>query len=353
MNTYVPGESMEQLQRRYGRGAIVKLNANENPLGTSPKARAALRELEDLNFYGDDSYAMVRERLGARLGVPAQQIVLGHGSNELIALAASVFLKAGDRAVMGVPSFSLFRVGAHAQQAVAIEVPLHDGVHDIAAMLETVDKDTKMLFICDPNNPTGTALDASSWETLLAGLSRDVALIVDQAYFEYMDRPRIDARKVIEQHPRTLILRTASKIYGLASLRFGYGFGDSKTIADMNARRVPYNVSKAAVAAALAALDDEDFVQSSLATNASGKIFLSKELQRLGLDVLPSETNFLSVGVPVDATRACEELLQRGIAVRSGDALSMPGRLRITIGTEPQNRALIAALTHLLEGWRA
>ncbi|MFN2527223.1 MAG: histidinol-phosphate transaminase [Candidatus Baltobacteraceae bacterium] len=353
MNTYAPGESMEQLQRRYGQGAIVKLNANENPLGTSPKARMALRALEDLNLYGDDTYAVVRERLGERLGVPAQQIVLGHGSNELIALAASVFLKAGDRAVMGIPSFSLFRVGARAQQAEAVEVPLRDGVHDIDAMLAAVDKDTKMIFICDPNNPTGTALQAAPWEALLAGLPSSVALVVDQAYFEYMDRPHIDARKVIEQHPRTLILRTASKIYGLASLRFGYGFGDSKTIADMNARRVPYNVSKAAVVAALAALDDEDFVQSSLATNASGKIFLSTELQGLGLDVLPSETNFLSVGVPVEATRACEELLQRGIAVRSGDGLSMPGRLRITIGTQAQNRALLAALAQLLQGWRS
>lgn len=342
---------MEQLRRRYGHAEIVKLNANENPLGTSPKARAALRELDDLNLYGDDTYTLIRESLGGRFHLPPRQIVLGHGSNELVALAAAVFLAPGDRAVMGIPSFSLFRIAVRAQQAQAIEVPLRDGVHDIDAMLDTVDKDTKMLFICDPNNPTGTALDAAAWKKLLAGLSSSVALIVDRAYSEYMDRLHLDARALVER-PRTLVLHTASKIYGLASLRFGYGFGDEETIGAMNARRIPYNVSKAAVAAALAALDDEEFVELSIATNVAGKAQLSPELQRLGLDIFPSQANFLSVGIPIDATRACEELLERGIAVRSGDALSMPGRLRITIGTEPQNRAVIAALSDLLAGWR-
>jgi len=352
MKAYAPGESMEQLRRRYGHAEIVKLNANENPLGTSPRARAALRELDDLNLYGDDTYTLLRESIGARFHLPPRQIVLGHGSNELIALAAAVFLAPGDRAVMGIPSFSLFRVAAGAQEARAIEVPLRGGVHDIDGTLDAIDKDTTLLFICDPNNPTGTALDAASWKKLLAGLSPSVALIVDRAYSEYMDHPNLDVRGLLER-PRTLVLHTASKIYGLASVRFGYGFGDEETIAHMNARRTPYNVSKAAVAAALAAFDDEEFVERSIATNVAGKALLSVELQRLGLDVFPSQANFLSVGIPIDATRACEELLERGIAVRSGDALSMPGRLRITIGTERQNRGVIASLSELLAGWRA
>ena len=353
MNTYTPGESMEQLQRRSGNSEIVKLNANENPLGTSPKASAALRALEDLNLYGDDTYTLARERLGAHLGVRPQHIVLGHGSNELIALAAGIFLRPGDRAVMAVPSFSLFRVAAQAQRAEALEVPLRDGVHDIGAMLDAVDNTVKMLFVCDPNNPTGTALDASAWKALLDGLPPSVALLVDQAYVEYMDGTRIDAAEMIAQRPRTLVLRTASKIYGLASLRFGYGFADQGTIAAMNALRVPYNVSKAAVAAALAALDDDKFVTQSKKANLEGKALLTRELQALGLLVLPTQANFLSVGVPVAASRACEGLLERGIAVRSGDALSMPGCLRITIGTQSQNRVLLETLSELLKEWRS
>lgn len=353
MRPYVPGESLESLQRRYGLSTIVKLNANENPRGSSPRAAEALRELQGLNLYGDDANTLLRTSIAARLDLGPEHVVLGHGSNELIALSAAVFLHPGERAVMGRPSFSLFRVAADAQKAEAVEIPLQEGRYDIDGMLAAVTDNTRMFFVCDPNNPTGTALDSSQWTTLLDGLPESVFLIVDQAYVEYMGRPSIDARQLLKRRPKTLVLRTMSKIYGLASLRFGYGYADEQTIAALNARRVPYNVSRPAAAAASAALEDGQFVDETLEVNAAGKVLLTTELRSLGLHVMESQTNFLSVGVPVGADRACEDLLKRGIAVRSGDALSMPGRLRITIGTENDNRAVISALSALLPTWVA
>lgn len=353
MRTYAPGESLEQLRRRSGFSTIVKLNANENPHGSSPLAAEALRGLPDLNLYGDDANIRLRESMGARFGLRASQIVLGHGSNELIALASAVFLHSGDRAVMAIPSFSLFRVGARAQNAEATEIPLRDNRYDIDAMLAAITPDTSIVFICDPNNPTGIALDASQWQHLLDDLPASVMLIVDQAYVEYMDRQSIDAAQLVAQRPKTLVLRTMSKLYGLAALRFGYGFADEKTIEALNARRTPYNVSRPAAAAAAAAFDDRQFVERTLEVNATGKILLTDGLRSLGLDVLASQANFVSVSVPVGADRACADLLSRGIAVRSGDALSMPGRLRITIGTEVENRAVVSALSELLPTWYA
>ena len=353
MKSYAPGASLEELQRRSGGRAILKLNANENPLGTSERALSALRKVENLNYYGDNSYTELRELLGRRIGVAAQQIVLGHGSNELIALACACFLRSGDEAVMAVPSFSLFHVATRAQNAHAREIPLQDGNHDVDGMLAAIMPKTRLFFICDPNNPTGTALARADWEKLLAGIPPEVVLVVDQAYLEYMDQPSIDGAQLIATRPRTLILRTMSKIYGLASMRIGYGYADPQTIAELEARRTPYNVSGPAASAAAAALEDDDFVQRSRRSNTAGKAFLMTKLRGLGLHAYNSQANFISVGIPVAAERACKDLLERGIAVRSGDALSMPGRLRITIGTSEQNAAVVAALTELLNSWGA
>jgi len=304
MRPYVPGESLESLQHRYGLSSIVKLNANENPRGSSPRAAEALRELQNLHLYGDDANTLLRTSIGARMGLGPECVVLGHGSNELIALAGAVFLLPGDRAIMGRPSFSLFRVAADVNKAKAVEIPLQEGRYDIDGMLAAITENTKILFVCDPNNPTGTALETSQWATLLDGLPESVLLVLDQAYIEYAGRPSIDAKQLLQRRSKTLVLRTMSKIYGLASLRFGYGYADQQTIAVLNARRVPYNVSRPAAAAASAALEDEQFVKETLEVNAAGKALLTSALRSLGLHVMESHTNFLSVGVPVPADRA-------------------------------------------------
>lgn len=349
---YVPGTTIEEVQRKLGLERIIKLASNENPLGSSPKALNALRELDRLHLYLDDAYPELRERIAAPHGLHYGNVILGHGSNELVNIVAEAVLEPGDEAVMAVPSFSLYKLAATLQGAQAVEVPLQDGVHDLPAMLAAISDRTRMIFVCDPNNPTGTALSAQNWAAFLRDLPEDVYLVVDQAYFEYMDAAGYDAAQLAAKRPNTLVLRTMSKIYGLASLRFGYGFADAEFVAWLNRVRLPFNVSRPAALGARGALDDAEFVARSVALNNRGKDQLFGSFARMGLRVLPTQANFYALEVPASATRAYEDLLQRGIIVRSGDALHFPGHLRITIGTEEENRALLETLEQLLPQWR-
>jgi histidinol-phosphate aminotransferase len=352
LEPYVPGKTIEEVQRALGLERIIKLASNENPLGSSPKAMAALRHLDRLHLYLDDAYPELRQRIAAPYGLRAENVILGHGSNELVNIVCETMLEAGDEAVMAAPSFSLYKLAAVLQGAEAIEVPLRDGVHDLDAMLAAITPRTKLLFVCDPNNPTGTAIDANKWRAFVARLPERVTLLVDQAYREYMGAGTVDAVDFVCERQNTIVLRTMSKIYGLASLRFGYGFADSELAGWLNRVRLPFNISRPAALGAAGALDDEEFVAMSVATNLAGRAFVFNELERLRLDVYPSEANFYSVQVPVNATRAYNDLLQRGIIVRSGDALGMPGRLRITIGSPEENGALIDALDQLVPQWK-
>lgn len=350
---YVPGKTIEEVQRTLGLERIIKLASNENPLGSSPKAMAALRHIDRLHLYLDDAYPELRERLAAPYGLHASNVVLGHGSNELVNIACETLLEAGDEAVMARPSFSLYKLAVVLQGAAAVEVPLRDGVHDLDAMLEAITERTKLLFICDPNNPTGTALPAGLWRSFLARVPERVTVLVDQAYREYMGAGTFEAVDAVRDRPNTIVLRTMSKIYGLASLRFGYGFADGELVGWLNRVRLPFNISRPAALGAAGALDDEEFVAMSIASNLAGKAFMYKQLETLGLHAYPTEANFYAVAVPTGATRAYEDLLARGIIVRSGDALEMPGRLRITIGSPEENATLASALEELLPAWKA
>jgi histidinol-phosphate aminotransferase len=349
---YVPGKTIEEVQRALGLEHIIKLASNENPLGSSPKALAALKRLDRLHLYLDDAYPELRERIASPYGLHAENVVLGHGSNEIVNVVCETLLEAGDEAVIAVPSFSLYKLAAVLQGATAVEVPLKDGVHDLDAMLGAVTDRTKLIFICDPNNPTGTALSTEQWRRFISQVPERIAVLVDQAYREYMGAGTFDAVELVRTRQNTIVLRTMSKIYGLASLRFGYGFADAELAGWLNRVRLPFNISRPAALGAAGALEDEEFVALSVATNLAGKAFVLKEFGRLGLSVYPTEANFYAVHVPVSATRAYNDLLQRGIIVRSGDALAMPGALRITIGAPEENAALIDAFDELLPQWK-
>lgn len=350
---YVPGKTIEEVQRDLGLQRIIKLASNENPLGSSPKAMAALRHIDKLHLYLDDTYPELKEKIAAPYALHSGNVVLGHGSNELVNIVCETLLESGDEAVMAAPSFSLYKLATSLTGAAAIEVPLRDGVHDLDAMLGAITSHTKLIFICDPNNPTGTALDQAHWRAFVSRVPEHVTLLVDQAYREYMGAGTLDAVDVVRERPNTIVLRTMSKIYGLASLRFGYGFADAEMIGWLNRVRLPFNISRPAALGAAGALDDEEFVAKSIASNLAGKAFIMKQFAQLGLHVYPTEANFYAVEVPGTATRAYTDLLHRGIIVRSGDALGMPGRLRITIGSPEENGALVDAFEELLPAWRA
>ncbi|HEY5258655.1 MAG TPA: histidinol-phosphate transaminase [Candidatus Baltobacteraceae bacterium] len=350
---YVPGTTIDEVRRSLGLERIVKLASNENPLGSSPKAMRALAHLDRLHLYLDDSYPELKAKIAAPYGLNAANVVLGHGSNELVNVVAEMLLESGDEAIMATPSFSLYPLVVGLQGATPIEIPLRDHVHDVDAMLAAVTPRTKLFFVCDPNNPTGTALSSAQWEQLTENLPSEVTLLVDRAYHEYMGPGSFDPVSLIERRPGTVVLRTMSKIYGLASLRFGYGFADPETIGWLNRVRLPFNVSRPAALGAWAALDDAEFVARSVAANDEGRDYLRGAFGRLGVDMLQTESNFYALAVPTTATRAYADLLARGIIVRSGDALHLPGYVRVTIGNAEENRVLVDAIEELLPSWRA
>ena len=350
---YRAGTSADEARRRYGFEEPVKLSQNENPLGSSPRALEAVRSITILSDYDEDEHSALRARLAAPYGLAVENVVLGHGSNELVQLAFTAFVDPGDDVVFAKPSFSLFRKDAQVAGARSIEVPLRDGVHDLEAMLAAVTPKTKLVFVCDPNNPTGTRVARADFFAFADALAPDVLLVIDQAYREFADAAATDGVELLRRRPATLVLRTVSKIYGLAAVRFGYGIGSPQIAAWLDRVRLPFNVSRPAAVAVLAALDDTDFVDRSLANNERGKAQLMEAFDRLGLHAYPSAANFVAVAVPTQADTAYEALLARGVIVRSGDSLGMPGRLRVTIGTPQENAAFIGALEKLLPEWRA
>ena len=349
---YAPGTSVDEVRRRFGIANPVKLSQNENPLGTSPKALAAVRAIDDLSVYVEDDHLALRERLAKPYALEIENVICGHGSNELVSLIFTAFVDAGDDVVMGKPTFSLFRKDAEIAGARAIEVPLRDGVHDLGAMQRAVTPKTKLVFVCDPNNPTGTRVERDALYAFADALPADVLLVFDQAYREYADADATDGVDVLRRREATIVLRTSSKIHGLAGMRFGYAYSSERIIAWMNGVRLPFNVARPAAAAVLAALDDADFIARSIDNNVRGKAQLEAAFAELGLHAYPTAANFVAVQVPTAAARAYDELLERGVIVRSGAGLGMPDRLRVTIGTPEENARFLEVLAERVSVWR-
>jgi histidinol-phosphate aminotransferase len=350
---YTAGTTVAQAKARFGLKNVVKLSSNENPLGPSPRAMAALSDIPNAHIYVDDDHTELRARLGERHGLTKDHVVVGHGSNDVLMTIFTTFVSAGDEVVMADPTFSLFAKDALLFDAVPVRVPLREGVHDLAAMLGAVTPRTKMVIVCDPNNPTGTRVEPEAFAAFTAELAPEILLVIDQAYREYMPPASVDGTDILRTRPATIVTRTMSKLYGLASVRFGYGMSDPELIGYLQRVRLPFNVSRPAAIAALAALDDTDFVARTLETNDAGKAYLEREFTRLELPYFPTAANFFAVAVPVSAATAYEALLERGIVVRSGDGLGLPRYLRITVGRKSENNALIAALEALVAGWAA
>ncbi|GAC1543912.1 MAG: histidinol-phosphate transaminase [Candidatus Velthaea sp.] len=352
LKPYSAGTTVLQAQARFGLKHVIKLSSNENPLGPSPRAMAALANIPNAHIYVDDDHTELRTRLGERCGFDKDYVLVGHGSNDVFATMYAAFVSPGDEVVHADPTFSLFPKNTAQSDAISVRVPLQDGVHDLDAMLAAITPRTKIVVVVDPNNPTATRVERDAFERFALALPPEhVLLVIDQAYREYMPADGVEGMDYVRSRPATIVTRTMSKLYGLASLRFGYAVADPELIGYMQRVRLPFNVSRPAAIAALAAIDDREFVERTLATNEAGKAFLAREFTRLGLPFYPTGANFYAVRVPASATEAYEALLQTGIVVRSGDGLGMPHYLRITIGTQSDNEALIAALGPLVAAW--
>ncbi|MDP2156932.1 MAG: histidinol-phosphate transaminase [Nitrospirota bacterium] len=342
---YVPGKPIEELERELGISNSIKLASNENPLGPSPEALKAIKDsFSDLNRYPDGAGYYLKNALSEMLSISTEELILGNGSNELLDIAARTYLQAGDEAVMASPSFVVYNMAVQSVGGKSIQLPLKDYRHDLEAMAAAITPRTKMLFIANPNNPTGTISTKDEFDTLMQKISDDMLVVVDEAYYEYVSAPDYaDSMKQFRAGKNILILRTFSKIYGLAGLRIGYGIAKKDILTDMNRLREPFNTNSLAQKAALAALKDKAHVASSRKTNAEGREYLYQQLSALGISYVPTEANFIYIPIK-DSIAVNNSLMKKGIIIRPMG----PAAIRVTIGLPEENRRFIEALKEVI-----
>jgi histidinol-phosphate aminotransferase len=349
---YQPGRPVQEVARELGLSArrVIKLASNENPLGPSPVALAALKKaLRDLHQYPDGNAFYLKQKLAAKLGVTPSHLVLGNGSNDIIEFLGHALLGPGGEMVISQYCFAIYPIVALLLGARVVTVPAKDYGHDLPAMLRAVHANTKLVFVANPNNPTGTLAPAADVRRLVEELPENVVLAMDEAYFEFLDKP-LDLLPLIRagRKPNLILLRTFSKIYGLAGLRLGYGIAHPEFIAALEKIRQPFNINSLAQAAALAALDDAAHVQKTRRNNFQGRKFLEKALAAMNVKFVPSAANFLLAKVGA-GQEIFEQLQKRGVITRPMGGYQLPEFIRISVGTPAENRRCIKELRDILK----
>ena len=344
---YQPGKPISDVARELGmmEADIVKLASNENPLGASPKALAAIQSsLGDLAMYPDGGGFALKAAISKKYSVSTEHIILGNGSNDILELAARTFMRAGDSAVYSQHAFAVYPLATQAVGAAGIEVKAKNFGNDLDAMLTAIRADTKMIFLANPNNPTGTFIPGSSLQVFLKRVPQRVLVVLDEAYGEYLkDADVYDSVPWLAEFSNVIISHTLSKAYGLAGLRIGFGLAHPQLIDLMNRVRQPFNVNHLAMVAAVAALGDDAFIRESRRVNDAGLSLLTTELAKRNLETIPAFGNFITFKIP-NARRVFESLLRQGVIVRPIAGYGLPDYLRVTVGTEAQNRRFLAAL---------
>ena len=349
LRPYEPGKPIEEVQRELGLEKVIKMASNENPLGPSPLAVKAISEnLDRMNFYPDGGGYYLKRKLSSFLDVDENQIILGNGSDEIIRMLVETFLNAGEEAIIAEPSFVIYQMAVRIVNGESRIVKLKDYSYDLASMAEAVGRKTKLVFVANPNNPTGTMVSAAEVESFMKKVPEDVIVVFDEAYFEYIERG--DFPKTIDyiRDGRAVVcLRTFSKIYGLAGLRIGYGISQPEIISGMNRVRQPFNANSVAQTAAIAALDDREHVGKSRELNRRGRNFLYRELEKRDIRYIPSEANFILVEVG-DGAGIARALLKESVIVRDMLCYDLPDFIRVTVGLESENKNFIEKLQNVL-----
>jgi histidinol-phosphate aminotransferase len=350
LSPYIPGKPIEETEREYGIRNIVKLASNENPLGPSPRATQAMTDgLRQMHLYPDASTFYLRNELAAFLGVEANELMLGNGSNELIELLIRTFVHGDEEILTSANTFPIYKISAQAVGRKLVEVPMRDRHYDLEAMAAAVHPKTRLVFLANPDNPTGTYQTSDAVVRFLERVGERVLVVMDEAYFEYVvatDYP--DSLALRERFPNLVILRTFSKAYGLAGIRVGYGIARKEVVDYVNRTRAPFNVSAIAQLAARAALGDGEHVKRTVELNRQGLALLGKELPSLGLSFSPSQANFYLVDFHRPVGPVFEALLREGVIVRPMIANGFPTSARINTGTEEENEKLLHALKKVL-----
>jgi len=346
LQPYQPGKPVDELERELGIERAIKLASNENPLGPSPRAQAAVQKvLGELARYPDGNGYRLKQKIAEALQLTPAQVTLGNGSNDILELVARAFVTDANSVVYSQHAFAVYPLVTQAIGARGIEVAARDYGHDLEAIRAAIRPDTRLVFIANPNNPTGTWINDAALRGFLEQVPPEVLVVVDEAYNEYVLEPDYPhGHRWLDEFPNLVVTRTFSKAYGLAGLRVGYGVS-STAIADfLNRVRQPFNVNSAALAAAEAALEDADYLRQSRDRNAKGMRQLSAAFEEMGLDYIPSVGNFIAVDLRRNGREVYQALLRRGIIVRPVDNYGMPTFLRITIGLPEENAAFLDAL---------
>lgn len=346
---YQPGKPVEELRRELGLSDIIKLASNENPLGCSPQALQAVQDtLTEISRYPDGAGFALKQAITQKLGMPAGQITLGNGSNDILELVAGLFLGQGTSAVYSQYGFAIYALATQAAGAEGIAVPARAYGHDLAAMAAAVRDDTRVIYLANPNNPTGTWFEEAEFTAFMQQVPAQVLVVLDEAYVEYFPE-NFNSLPYLQQFDNLLISRTFSKAYGLASLRVGFALASGQVTDWLNRIRQPFNVGSLALAAATAALDDDAFVAATRQLNQAGMQQLLTGLAVLNCPVIPSRANFLTVEVGAGRGQAVfDALLQKGVIVRPLAGYQMPDHIRVSIGTTAENQLFLQTLAQVL-----
>lgn len=350
LKPYVPGKPIEELRRELGIKEPVKLASNENPLGPSPLAvQAIIENINKINRYPDGRGYILKKRLGESLSLDEENIILGNGSNELIELAFRTFLLPDEEIIQPYPTFLVYEKIAKTTGAGLVSVPLKDFRCDLDAIKESIGEKTKIIIINNPNNPTGTAIKKDEMLNFLQDIPDDILILIDEAYIEFAsDSDIAKGNELLKAHPLIFTIRTFSKLYGLAGLRIGYGFGSRKIIDYMNRVRQPFNTNMLAQIGATYALDDHEFVKKTLNLVREGIKYLYEQLNKLGLEYIPTQTNFLVIRTKLHSEKLYKEMLKEGVIIRSMESFGMPYHIRINVGLPHENERFINTLRKIL-----
>ncbi len=350
---YKPGRSIEEIQRQYGIQDVIKLASNENPLGASPKALAVLSQFfTKVNLYPDGQCFDLRNALAQKLDVQPDQLIVGNGEDGLILETCMAFLDETSEVIVSQSSFPVYDIYSSGMRARIIKTPLKNYCLDLDAMAGAITAKTRLIFVCNPNNPTGTTNTAAEVDRFLARVPDNVLVVIDEAYFEYVEDPLFpDALHYVrEGRENVVVMRTFSKIYGLAGLRLGYAIGSPATLAHLYCVKEPFSVNMLAQIAGAAALGDDEFLERTLLANRSGRDYLYKEFDRLDLNYLKTQANFILVELGPQAAEIVESLMQKGVIIRPCKAYDLPAFARISIGSAGQNERLVKTLEEVLYG---
>lgn len=347
---YQPGKPIDELKRELGLDDVVKLASNENPLGCSPHAKAAIvQAVEEIGRYPDGNGFALKQQISQQFNVAMNQITLGNGSNDILELVARTFVAAGDEVIYSQHAFAVYALATQAVGAIGVEEPAKNYGHDLTAMAQALTPKTRVIFIANPNNPTGTWFEEDAFSQFMQQVPTQVLVVLDEAYVEYFPQ-NFSSLKFLNQYPNLLISRTMSKAYGLASLRVGFGMASAEVTNLLNRVRQPFNVSSFALAAAVAALKDTDFIEQSRALNLQGMAQLEQGFSQLGLAWVPSRANFILVDVQRNGAQVFEALLKKGVIVRPvGGGYGMPHHIRVSIGLSGENSRFLQALTQVMQ----